>query len=188
VEIGEKIRDSRKEKGMTIKDLAEKASVTTGYISQIERGQIEPSLSVLRRISQTLNLPLATLFSVEATDEITVIPKDKRTILKFPELNIAYEFITPYLKKTNPPSQNMQMEAVHFRLEPKSYGSSEPICHDADELTYVTRGVMEYRINGKTYTIEEGGSIYVPKNHAHEIYNPGKITVEGISIVSPPAY
>ena len=102
MEIGEKIRDSRKEKGMTIKDLAVKAAVTTGYISQIERGQIEPSLSVLRRISQTLDLPLATLFSVEATDEITVIPKDKRTILKFPELNIAYEFITPYMKKTNP--------------------------------------------------------------------------------------
>ena len=188
MEIGEKIRDSRKEKGMTIKDLAVRAAVTTGYISQIERGQIEPSLSVLRRISQTLDLPLATLFSVEATDEITVIPKDKRTILKFPELNIAYEFITPYMKKTSSSLPNMQMEAVYFKLEPKSRGSSEPICHDADELTYIVCGVLEYHINGNVYTIEEGGSIYVPKNKPHEIYNPGKTTVEGISIVSPPAY
>ena len=82
----------------------------------------------------------------------------------------------------------MQMEAVFFKLEPKSRGSNEPICHDADELTYITRGVLEYHINGNVYTIEEGGSIYVPKNNLHEIYNPGKVIVEGISIVSPPAY
>ena len=182
--IGEKIRDSRKEKGMTVKELAEEAAVTTGYISQIERNQIEPSLSVLKRISKILNLPLAVLFATEATGDVSVIPKNKRTIVKFPELNIAYEFITPHTR--NGPS--LMMDALYFKMEPKSHASDEPICHDGDEFVYVIRGQLEFRVSGATYIVEEGGSIYVPKGVAHEVYNPGKIPAEGLGIVTPPVY
>ena len=182
--IGEKIRDSRKEKDMTVKELAEQAAVTTGYISQIERNQIEPSLSVLKRISKILDLPLAALFSTEATGEVSVIPKNKRTIVKFPELNIAYEFITPHTRNGN----NLMMDAVYFKLEPKSHSSDEPISHDGDEFVYVIRGKLEFRTADKTYIVEEGGSIYLPKGIAHEVYNPGDIAAEGLGVVIPPAY
>lgn len=52
--IGEKIKFIRTEKGITGKELAEKAEVTPGYISQIERNLISPSLSVLMRIAEVL--------------------------------------------------------------------------------------------------------------------------------------
>ena len=48
--IGEKIKAARIEKGLTAKELAIKSEVTPGYISQIERELISPSLSVLMRI------------------------------------------------------------------------------------------------------------------------------------------
>jgi len=182
--IGEKIRDSRKEKGMTVKELAEQAAVTTGYISQIERNQIEPSLSVLKRISKILDLPLAMLFSTEVTGEVSVIPKDKRTIVKFPELNIAYEFITPHTRN----GPNLMMDAVYFNMEPKSHASDGAICHDGDEFVYVINGKLEFTVDGKTYTVEEGGSIYLPKGVLHEVYNPGDIAAEGLGIVTPPVY
>lgn len=182
--IGEKIRDSRKEKGMTVKALAELSGVTTGYISQIERNQIEPSLSVLKRISKILDLPLAVLFSTEATGEISVIPADKRTIIKFPELNIAYEFITPHTRN----GPNLMMDAVYFKLEPNSHASDGPISHDGDELVYVIRGKLEFRASNKTYIVEEGGSIYLPKGIAHEVYNCGNIAAEGLGVVTPPTY
>jgi len=182
--IGEKIRDSRKEKGMTVKDLAEQAAVTTGYISQIERNQIEPSLSVLKRISKILDLPLAMLFATEATGEVSVIPKNKRTIVKFPELNIAYEFITPHTRN----GSNLMMDAVYFKMEPNSHASDEPIAHEGDEFVYVMRGKLEFRALNKVYTVEEGGSIYLPKGIAHEVYNPGDIAAEGLGIVTPPVY
>jgi len=182
--IGEKIRDSRKEKGMTVKELAEQAAVTTGYISQIERNQIEPSLSVLKRISKILDLPLAVLFSTEASGDVSVIPKDKRTIVKFPELNIAYEFITPHTRN----GPHLMMDAVYFRIEAKSYSSDEPISHDGDEFVYVIRGQLEFRVSGKSYLVEEGGSIYLPKGVPHEVHNTGDVAAEGLGIVTPPVY
>ena len=77
--IGEKIKFIRTEKGITGKELAEKAEVTPGYISQIERNLISPSLSVLMRIAEVLEIPLVSLFTEEEEEQVTVIRKDKRT-------------------------------------------------------------------------------------------------------------
>ena len=46
--IGQKIRDLRNEKGMTLGDLAEKIKVSPSLISQLERGGVNPSISLLK--------------------------------------------------------------------------------------------------------------------------------------------
>ena len=61
--IGEKIKAIRREKRITAKELAERVEVTPGYISQIERDLISPSLSVLMRIADAIETPLASLLS-----------------------------------------------------------------------------------------------------------------------------
>ena len=49
--VGEKIRKLRKEKKLTLKDIAEATGLSIGYISQLERGAVEPSLASLRKVS-----------------------------------------------------------------------------------------------------------------------------------------
>lgn len=71
--IGEKIKAARMEKGLTAKELAIKSEVTPGYISQIERELISPSLSVLMRIAKALEIPIVSLFSQEEQEQVTVI-------------------------------------------------------------------------------------------------------------------
>ena len=90
--IGEKIKFIRTEKGITGKELAEKAEVTPGYISQIERNLISPSLSVLMRIAEVLEIPLVSLFTEEEEEQVTVIRKDKRTKIQFADINMEYLF------------------------------------------------------------------------------------------------
>lgn len=71
--IGEKIKAIRMEKRITAKELAERVEVTPGYISQIERDLISPSLSVLMRIADAIETPLASLLSQEAREQVTVV-------------------------------------------------------------------------------------------------------------------
>ncbi len=185
MQIGEKIRDLRKEKGMTLRDLAEKVNITSGYISQIERDQIDPSFSVLRRIASTLEVSLASLLSEETQGGVVAIPKEKRTKIKFADINMEYEFLTP----TGRPGGVMpNMEVIYLKLAPKTWGSSDDMIHAADECTFVLKGKMEQHVNGSVYLIEEGGSLYVPKNLPHRLYNPTDEEVELIGIISPPVY
>ena len=111
--IGEKIKFIRTEKGITGKELAEKAEVTPGYISQIERNLISPSLSVLMRIAEVLEIPLVSLFTEEEEEQVTVIRKDKRTKIQFADINMEYQFATPYSRNKNICTQ---MEMICLRL------------------------------------------------------------------------
>ncbi|MDF2616737.1 MAG: sinR [Sedimentibacter sp.] len=77
--IGEKIRNIRKSKSLTIVELSEKIDVTSGYISQIERDLISPSLAVLKRLSQALEVPLSVLFMEDCEENVVKIQEEHNT-------------------------------------------------------------------------------------------------------------
>ncbi|MDO4531085.1 MAG: XRE family transcriptional regulator [Bacillota bacterium] len=184
--IGEKIKALRKEKGYTAKEFAEKVEVTPGYISQIEKNMISPSLGVLMRIADGLDIPLVSLFSQEEQEEVTVITKDNRTKVQFADINMEYQFVTPFSRKMNTCTQ---MEMLCFRLGPKSWGSTKVQYHEeAGECTLVLKGTLEYHIGDKIYTLNEGDSIYVPPQTYHQLYNPGEEEVEAVAAISPALY
>lgn len=184
--IGEKIKSVRLEKGITAKELAEKAEVTPGYISQIERNLISPSLSVLMRIAEVIDIPLVSLFSQEEQERVTVITRENRTKIQFADINMEYQFITPYSRTKNACTK---MEMLCFKLGPKSWGSNMVQFHEeAAECTFVLKGVLEYHIGDTVYTLNEGDSIYVPQQTYHQLYNPTDEDVEAIATISPAFY
>jgi len=61
VNLGEKIRDLRKERGLTLTDVAGKLEISPSYLSAVERGLRKPSIPLLKRISDVLNISVAYL-------------------------------------------------------------------------------------------------------------------------------
>ena len=184
--IGEKIKAVRMEKGITAKELAIKSEVTPGYISQIERELISPSLYVLMRIAEVLEIPLVSLFSQEEQEQVTVIKKDNRTKIHFADINMEYQFVTPFSRTK---SICTQMEIICFRLGPKSWGSSKIQFHEkAGECTLITKGTLEYHINDTIHVLHEGDSIYLPPKTYHQLYNPTDEEVEALTVISPAEY
>ncbi len=182
--LGEKIREIRKEKNMTIKDLADKIGVTSGYISQIERNITEPSLTILRKISAALDVPIYGFVSEPSVDTF-FIPANARQKLNFTDCGIQYEFLTPLarLNKISP-----KVEVIHVTMEPQSWGSTEMTQHLADECFYVTKGTIEVHFPSKKYVLNEGDSIYFIENIPHRLYNPTNEKANGLSIMSPAIY
>jgi transcriptional regulator with XRE-family HTH domain len=70
-EIGDVLRDLRLQKGMTLRQVAGRASVALGYLSEIERGQKEASSEVLASIADALNEPLS-LILIEVGERLSV--------------------------------------------------------------------------------------------------------------------
>ncbi|MBI5892163.1 MAG: helix-turn-helix transcriptional regulator [Deltaproteobacteria bacterium] len=82
-QIGKRIRDLRKRKGLTQKALAEKAGVDYTYIGKIERGEQFPSLKVLVRFAESLSVPIGHFFRDEITYRfLSLIPPDIHTTVQ----------------------------------------------------------------------------------------------------------
>lgn len=63
VGLGEKLRLARENRGMTLREVAAGAGISPTYLSEIERGNVHPAVSVLKRLSRVLHVPLASFLS-----------------------------------------------------------------------------------------------------------------------------
>ena len=71
-EIGEVLRDVRLQKGRTLRQVASKASVALGYLSEVERGQKEASSEILASVADALGTPISAIMR-EVGDRLAVI-------------------------------------------------------------------------------------------------------------------
>lgn len=180
--IGEKIRSIRKSKNLTIVQLSEQINVTSGYISQIERDLISPSLAVLKRLAEALEVPLSALFLEENSQNVITIQQNERTKVKFGNINAELEFITPVLNNND---KSNSIEAFLFKLKPKTWISEHTIIHESKVCIYVLSGEIQCHIGNNIYTVSKGDSICVPENNGHMIFNSNDDESEALCIISP---
>jgi transcriptional regulator with XRE-family HTH domain len=183
--IGEKIRGIRKSKNLTIVELSEQINVTSGYISQIERDLISPSLAVLKRLAAALEIPLSVLFLDDKHENVVTTSGDARTKVKFGNINVEFEYITPILRNGE---KVAPIEVFLFKLPSKMWVSDSTILHDSKVILYVLRGKLECHIGEKIYDVSVGDSICVPEKVGHMIYNSFNEETEIICILSPAQY
>ena len=79
-EIGDVLRDVRLQKGHTLRQVASKASVALGYLSEVERGQKEPSSELLSAICMALDLPLSRVLT-EVAQSVLVAEPTRLTVV-----------------------------------------------------------------------------------------------------------
>ena len=177
--IGEKIRRRRNEIDMSMKVLAEKTGLTSGFISQVERELAEPSITSLRKISKALGVAVFHFFTEEKSPGI-IVKGGNRQSRNFPKSHLKYELLSPDL--------NRQMEMFMASLEPGAETCDEPLSHNGEEVTHVLEGTMWIKIGEDEYTLEAGDTIYYISSIPHRIVNTGKDMLKFISTITPPAF
>ncbi len=183
--LGPKIREVRLERGLTLNELSEMTGLTAGYLSQLERNIIEPSLSSLRKISMALGVPIYTFLSNGEKNHI-LIRADRRKKLDLPNSSITYEFLTPMASDKD---AQTKMEIIYYQLEPQSWSSEDFIVHNADECIFIIQGTIELYLGEEKYIVTQGDSIYIRENIPHRFYNPSpECKTIGISTICPPIY
>ena len=71
-EIGDVLRDVRLRQGRTLRQVASRASVALGYLSEVERGQKEASSEILASVADALEVPLSSILR-EVGDRLAVL-------------------------------------------------------------------------------------------------------------------
>lgn len=179
---GSVIRRLRNAKGMTLSQLALKTQTTAGYLSQLERDLVDPSLSTLRKIAKALDTPLFALIDTK-DDAAQIIRKDRREKISFADSNVILEVLTPKIE-----ASHGNVFVMTYTMSPRKWSNDERVSHNVDECVWVQKGQLEVLVGDQTYSLNEGDSIYIKANTPHNIYNPGDDPAVGISAMSSSAF
>lgn len=150
IELGQAIRHRRKALGKTLEKVAEETELTTGFISQVERGISSPSLSSLMSIAASLQTSLEQLLSVpERFSEF--IQKDRRQSYALGTAGRYYEKLGPGF-----PGSLIHSQIIH---RPPGH-ESERMCHQGEVFCYLLAGEVEYHLDGEVFRMGPGDVIH----------------------------
>lgn len=178
--LGEQVRNIRKTRDITLKELAQRTGLSIGYISQIERNLTDPSLSTLRKLSAALDVPTYLFMGGEMDMGLTTRSTDI-IILSQPNSNIRYHLLTPMPSAEFIP----QSLIIRFELEPHCSDGELPVIHPSEEIIMLEKGELDVLIGTDTIRLKAGDTTLVRSNLPHIVSNPTDDVVVGLSVFTP---
>lgn len=164
--LGQKLRKLRKEQNLTQLELAQQVGITNGQISTIERGVSSPSLATLHRIAQALNVPMTEFFEDERQREVELVRKGKGRKVAGNRENASIEVLCARSSAGAFNVMFLELESGELRLNPR------PSVPD-EYFLYVLRGKCEIQMEGDSYVVDPGDSIFVKAQKDQVIRNVG---------------
>ena len=177
-QIGRKIRDLRNANGLTQQELADRTELTKGYISQLERGLVAPSVITLLDLIECLGTDASEFF--RQTEEEQVVYSEEGFFEKIDEDGNSIQWIVPTAQKN-------EMEPLLVVLQPHSI-LPEDKPHAGEEFGYVISGRVKVHLGDKVYQAKAGDSFYYPANREHCLENPGSRPAKFIWVSTPPNF
>lgn len=177
MDIGSKLKELRVLKGLTQEELADRAELSKGFISQLERNLTSPSIATLTDILQCLGTSLGEFFE-ETPEEQIVFGKTDYFEKDDAELKNVIKWIIPNAQKN-------VMEPILLTLHPG--GSTCPDHpHEGEEFGYILQGSAIIHLGSKTHRIKKGESFYFTSDQKH--YLTSKTGAVLIWVSSPPSF
>lgn len=177
--IGNKIKELRIQKGLTQEELADRCELSKGFISQLERDLTSPSIASLVDLLQCLGTDLKDFFNDSNDDQIVFSENDYFEKIDATLLN-KVEWIIPNAQKNI-------MEPIKVTLEP--LGSTYPdVPHEGEEFGYVLSGSIVIHIGNKSQKAKKGESFYFIPNKNHYITTDSKSGAVFLWVSTPPSF
>jgi transcriptional regulator with XRE-family HTH domain len=182
------IREERRGRGMTLRELARRVGMTPSHLSKIERELANPSVGALWMISDELGIPMADFFAGEHAGSADTQPSQARVFPPAPagEASLSSSLFTPAVDPEE--RESIKMAGVEFlRLTPHDdatiefmevrhevgAGDAEPYRHRGREYGLVLKGRLLAEIGFGKYILDPGWSIAFDSSSPHRVLNVG---------------
>ena len=161
--LGQRLRERRQGLRMTLKEVADSAGLSVGFISQVERDLTAPSLSSLVSICKILKTDISTYLQQPRLESSYSRQGHRQPFALSREENpIRYERIS-----ANFPGRKIRSVVMNI---PPGY-RSEVIAHDGEEMMFVLEGELSTSVDGNHVILHAGDSIHFPSTSPHEVWN-----------------
>lgn len=160
--VGALIRARRRQQHMTLQDLCDRAEVSVGYLSQVERDHATPSLGTLAQIARALGVGIDYFVSAP-TAQSALTRAGERNRFSVDGSSMIYERLGADFHGNTLSSFVMTV--------PPGY-RSETVAHEGEEILYVLEGSITQRLDDDEMVMNAGDSLHFRGNRPHSWSNP----------------
>lgn len=182
-QFGDKIREVRERKRLTIREVADKVGLSESLISQIERNKISPAIDTLLKLIDALAIDLDYIFrDFKKERAVNLVPAMARNRAVID--GVVYE----QLSHTQSTSEEHAIEAYYLEIPAggKTGDGDEAYGHTGKELGVIIKGKCECVVGNQVYALKAGDSISFSADVPHQLCNTGPTPLQAFWVVTPP--
>jgi transcriptional regulator with XRE-family HTH domain len=168
LELGRRVQSRRRDRGLTLAELAAAAAVSVSMLSSVERGQKAATIVVLARIADGLGVPLAELVAGPDAHRVIVRRAAGQDVIDEPG-GWRREILSPVVPGVN-------FEWIRTTLPPGCDAGQFPAyAPGSHEYVAVGSGTLRLAIGEQDYLLDAGDSLYFAADVTHGYANPGAV-------------
>jgi transcriptional regulator with XRE-family HTH domain len=180
-ELGKRLAEVRKSKGLSQRELAKRAGVTNSTISLIEQDRVSPSVSSLKKVLDGFPMTMAEFFTLG-------VDEDQRAVF-FPQQaqpNVGQGLVEYYLVGAGLPNRRISVLREVYGVGGDT--GAEMIQHEGEEGGVVIAGQVELTVGDKVSVLGPGDGYYFDCRKPHRFRNAGDVDVVIVSANQPPSF
>jgi transcriptional regulator with XRE-family HTH domain len=173
--FGKRFMKLRRDKKMTLKHLANETGLKTGYISQVEKGEVIPPVAVILQLSRALEIDSSILLREERKESGRKSAEDyqKRTE------DYSYQTLTPE-------AQHKHLKAFRVFIDPQSEHKGVSYQHLGEEFIYVLKGEIEVMVGENRNIINPHKCLHFNSSIVHKLRNVSAEKAELLVVLYTP--
>jgi len=166
---------------LSLRDLAQRSGVSAQMLSQVERGETSPTLSVAGRIASGLELTLSQLLRLDEGDGVAVVRANERLRGGAGRSGHGYEVVTPAS-----PGQRAEVAVHTLARDAATGGPGDPPLHEAGsrETALVLDGKLRLVCDGVAHDLAEGDAVTFDADLPHHFENAGESETRFLAVIA----
>ncbi|GIM97080.1 helix-turn-helix domain-containing protein [Paractinoplanes toevensis] len=186
-QVGPRIREFRKQRGLTLRSLAARSGLSIGFLSQVERGISSIGLTALGSVASALGHSVSEFFddTPAVGHDPVVVPMPSHFTLTRGE-NTATQYVSGQqtYRMLSERGAGLVLEPMLVHIAPggqreNAYG------HAGEEFAYVISGELLYEVDGVEHRLRPGDSVHLRSSVPHRMYNDTGTVTTVVSVVTP---
>lgn len=180
MDVGTRLKNARKKKGLSQRKLAQLADVSNGTISLIEQNKISPSVSLLKRLLEAVAMTLGEFFDDEK------YPRHKQ-FFRADEFT-EHSFGNMRFFQVGGDVKKRKLQILREYYPPNGDTGELMLVHQGEEGGIVIHGEIEVTVGDEIAVLRAGDAYYFESDTPHRFRNPGTEECEIVSVCTPPNF
>ncbi len=177
--VGQRIKELRLQKNLTLEEVAERSGCTSGFLSQVERNRAVPSIVMLDAIAEALDTRVSDFFP-ETISTAKIVRHNQRESFQFEGSSTVYSVLS-----TKFPHSAIDAFLMTVRPAREALPTDETRAHIGEEFCYVLQGTLRLWYGETFYDLYPGDSVHFRSTVKHRLENRGDQPVVLLGLITP---